>query len=60
MRRVERFFNPSALGKRAVSRPCGAVPEGLAGVAMLAPLFPGAARGDKAVAFHKALSNVQE
>jgi hypothetical protein len=56
-----RFFNSSALGKRAVARPSGAAPEGLAGMAELPPLPPGV-RGRKAVAFHnpQALSNVQE
>ena len=43
-RRVGRFFNSSALVKRAVPRPSGAAPEGLAGMAELAPLFPGGGR----------------
>jgi hypothetical protein len=45
MRRVGRFFNSSALGKRAVPRPSATVAEGLAGMAKLAPLFPGGPGG---------------
>jgi hypothetical protein len=49
--------------KRAVPRPSGPGPEGLAGVVPLRRLSPGGAgRRRKAVAFHnpQALSNVQE
>jgi hypothetical protein len=35
---------PSGLVKRAVPRPLGAAPEGLAGMAELGPLFPGGGR----------------
>ena len=51
-RRVGRFFNSSALVKRAVPRPSGAAPEGLAGMAELSPLFPGGAGGGKPLLLH--------
>jgi hypothetical protein len=61
-RRVGRFFHSSALGKRAVPRPSGAVPEGYARGVWVRSTVPGRARGNKAVAFHnpQAFSNVQE
>jgi hypothetical protein len=61
-RRVGRFFHPSALGKRAVPRPSGAVREGYARGVWVCSTVPGRARGNKAVAFHnpQAFSNVQE
>jgi hypothetical protein len=50
--RVGRFFHSSALGKRAVPRPPGAVPEGYARGVWVSSTVPGRARGNKAVAFH--------
>jgi hypothetical protein len=46
-----RFFNSSALGKRAVARPSGAAPEGLAGMAELPPLSPGGSGREKPLLF---------
>jgi hypothetical protein len=46
------FFNSSALVKRAVPRPSGTVPGGLAGMAELAPLFPGGPGGGKPLLLH--------
>jgi hypothetical protein len=40
-RALLRFFNSSGEEKRAVPRPSGGPPEGLAGMAELRPLFPG-------------------
>jgi hypothetical protein len=51
-RRVGRFFDPSALVKRAVPRPSGAAPEGYARGVWVSSPVPGEARGNKAVAFH--------
>jgi hypothetical protein len=39
------------LRKRAVSRPSGAAPEGLTGMAELRPLFPGGPGGAKPLLF---------
>jgi hypothetical protein len=56
-----RFFNSSALVKRAVPRPSRAAREGLAGMAELAPLFPGGAGGGAkhVLAFRRELIGVQ-
>jgi hypothetical protein len=61
-RRVGRFFDSSALVKRAVSRPSATVAEGLAGMAALAPLFPVRPGGTKPLLFTtgKPSQNVQE
>jgi hypothetical protein len=61
-RRVGRFCNSSALVKRAVPRPSGAVPEGHARGVWVSSPVPKRARGNKTVAFHnpQAFSNVQE
>jgi hypothetical protein len=49
-----RFFNSSGLVKRAVPRPSGPGPEGLAGMAELGPLLPGggAPGGTKPLLLH--------
>jgi len=44
-RALLRFFISSGLVKRAVPRPSGTVPEGLAGMAELRVLVPGGAGG---------------
>jgi hypothetical protein len=49
-RALLRSFISSGLVKRAVPRPSGAAPEGLAGMAELRPLFRGGGRRRKAVA----------
>jgi hypothetical protein len=61
-RRVGRFFDSSALVKRAVPRPSGPGPEGYARGVWVSSPGPGRARGNKAVAFHnpQAFSDVQE
>jgi hypothetical protein len=51
-RRVGRFFNSSALVKRAVPRPSRAAREGYARGCLVSSPVPGRARGHKAVACH--------
>jgi hypothetical protein len=60
-RALLRFFISSAVVKRAVPRPSGTVPEGLAGMAELAPLFPGGAGGGTkyVLAFRREMIGVQ-
>jgi hypothetical protein len=60
-RALLRFFISSALVKRAVPGPSRAAREGLAGMAELAPLFPGGAGGGAkhVLAFRRELIGVQ-